>query len=240
MFVSPERTNDPVVALEWAFDLLGAGSAAAFLLAPQRFVHAERTDDSLSVTLNGEGHFGAAFGPHPPVSPVWDTCVVSASTFGDSLGDLVLRDRWDFFSREVGVADGPDLELVADHREIAALLTAAAPHSRVWPENPEVVAWYGIRDGLGLASVAAMVKWESGYHVVSSVATRADVRGRGLSTRVMNAVVSSASRRRIPWLGLGVAHDNSVAQRIYERTGFTRRAEFSVYRSPGDVSGGHG
>ena len=43
MSVSSQRTNDPVVALEWAFDLLGPGSAAAFLLAPGRFEHADRT-----------------------------------------------------------------------------------------------------------------------------------------------------------------------------------------------------
>ncbi len=239
-FVSPERTNDPVVALGWAFDLLGAGSAAAFLLAPRRFEYAERTRDSLSLTLGGERLFGAAFGPRPPLNADWDTCVVSASTFGPSLGGLVRADRWDFFSREVSGADGPDLEVVTDHREIAALLTSAAPHSRVWPENPEIVAWYGLRDQRGLASIAALVKWESGHHVVSSVATRVDARGRGLSTTVMNGVVAAASRRNIAWLGLGVAHDNSVAQGVYLRTGFTCRAEFSVYRSADDHSAGHG
>jgi ribosomal protein S18 acetylase RimI-like enzyme len=174
------------------------------------------------------------------VGPDWDTCAVSGSSFGDALGDLVRRDRWDFYSREVGDAKGPGVEELHDHHEIATLLTAAAPHSRVWPEDPEIVAWYGVRDDVGLASIAALVKWESGYHVVSSVATRADARGRGLSTRVMTGVVVAAARRRIPWLGLGVAHDNYVAQGVYERTGFTRRAEFSVYRSPDDHARGHG
>ena len=115
------------------------------------------------------------------------------------------------------------------------LLARDAPHSAVWPDNPEVVGWYGVRDERGLASVAALVRWESGHLVLSSMATRADSRGRGLGQLVVAGVVHAAAAKNASWLGLGVAHDNEVAQRLYERGGFTRRAKFSLDRS-GDAS----
>lgn len=238
--MSVESTNDPVAALGWALELLGPASPAAFLLAPARFVLAERTPDSLALTLHGDQCFGAAFGPAPPTRGEWDACVVDSSTLGDDLGRLSLRDRWDFFVAEVVPIEGPALEEIDDDAAVRALLNADAPHSAVWPGNPEIVAWYGVRDDAGLASVVALVRWESGYHVVSSMATRADARGRGLGQHVMKGVLHAASRRHLAWLGLGVGHDNLVAQRLYERVGFLRRAAFSVYGSAShDEPAGH-
>jgi len=230
--MSVERTNDPVEALGWAYELLGAGSPAAFLLAPARFSFAERTTDSYALTLSAKRVFGAGFGPHPPVRPEWESCVISGSTLGPRVGSLEVADHWDFFTRAVHdePANGEVLE-VSDDVALTDFLRREAPRSAVWPGNPEIVAWFAIRDEDGLASVAALVRWESGYHVISSVATRADVRARGLGQRVVAGVVAAAAARRVSWLGLGVGHDNLGAQRLYERVGFIRRADFTVYRS---------
>jgi ribosomal protein S18 acetylase RimI-like enzyme len=38
----------------------------------------------------------------------------------------------------------------------------------------------------------------------------------------------------VPWVGLGVAHSNHVAQRGYRDTAFTERARFSRYGLPED------
>jgi ribosomal protein S18 acetylase RimI-like enzyme len=231
--VSIQRTNDPVEARGWAFDLLGPGNPADFLLAPERFVFADRTEDSISLTLHGERWFGAGFGPNPPISAKWQTCVISSSTFGQRIGALEQRDVWQFYTRPIVESEeGPLLGEVSDAAAVTELLNRDAPHSRVWPGDPEIVAWYGVTDEEGLASVAALVRWESGHHVISSVATRADARGRGLAFQVVTGVVRAASRRHLAWLGLGVGDDNHVAQRLYERAGFTRRATFTMYRLP--------
>jgi ribosomal protein S18 acetylase RimI-like enzyme len=230
--VEPARTHDANVALAWALELQGADSPAAFLLAPSRFAFAERVDDSYALTLRGDQWFGAGYGPSPPLRPEWQTCFFDHSTFGERAGELVRRDEWDFFTRRVtGEETGPSVDRVTDDAAVNALLTEHAPHSRVWPGDPEIEAWYGVSDEAGLASVAALVRWESGYHVMSSVATRSDARGRGLALQVVTGLIGDAATRGVSWLGLGVAHDNHVAQRLYLRTGFTRRAEYSVYRS---------
>lgn len=232
MVVKLERTNDPIEAFEWAFDLDGPGGPAAFLLAPSRFAFAERTSDSLALTLHDERWFGAAFGPNPPLRPEWQTCFLSYSSQGERVGELVRRDEWDFYTRAVERHEyGAPVDEVTDTSALTDLLNSHAPHSMVWPGDPEIDAWYGVGDESGLASIAALVRWESGFHVISSVATRTDARGRGLARHVVTGVVLAASARGLSWLGLGVAHDNAVAKRLYERVGFTCRAEFAVYRS---------
>ena len=225
-----ERTDDPALALAWAEERLGAGNPVAFLLAPRRFGFIERTPEGLSLTLTGDEWFGACFGTRPPLRDEWRRCAVSASSFGDHLLSLARVDEWDFFTRRVasGGATAPADEL-HDDDAVARFLEAHAPHSAVWPGHHEVVAWYGASDAHGLVAVAALVRWESGYHVVSSVATRADARGRGHGARLMVGVAAAARERGVEWLGLGVAHDNEPAHRLYRATGFELRAAFTSY-----------
>jgi GNAT superfamily N-acetyltransferase len=225
------RTSDAATALAWARDLLGEGGPVDFLLAPARFVSAERDGDSYALTLERRGLVGVAFGPAPPVDPAWGHALVSHSTAGASLGRLVAADRWDFFSRPLAGARGP-LPERADEAAVEPFLRANAPDSAVWPGNPEVVGWYQRRDAAGLAALAALVRWESGGVVVSSVATRADARGAGHATALVGAVAAAAAALGEAWLGLGVGHDNAPAKRVYERCGFASRAEFTVYREP--------
>ena len=225
------RTTDAAAALEWARDVLGEGGPVDFLLAPARFVAAERDGDSYALTLERGGLVGVAIGPAPPVDPAWGRALVSGPALGATLGRLVAADRWDFFSRPVAGARGPVPDPV-DEAAVEPFLAAHAPDSAVWPGNPEVVAWYGRRDAVGLAAVAALVRWESGRVVVSSVATRVDARGAGHASALVAGVVSAAAALGEAWLGLGVGHDNAVAKRVYERCGFASRAEFTVYREP--------
>ena len=229
-----ERTSDPATALAWARELLGPGSGAEFLLAPERFEYAERESTSMSFTLGGERVIGVAFGPNPPLRDEWQACMISDSRFGDRLGRLERRDGWDFYSRPTAATrEASELETLIDDGAIEELLRDHAPHSAVWPGNHEIVAWYGLRDGQGLACVAAVVRWESGCHVLSSVATRTDARGRGLARTLVRGIVADLHARGVAWLGLGVGHENLVAQRLYRDTGFAPRAAFTVYAAPG-------
>ena len=227
-----ERTTDAATAAAWAHELLGPASAAAFLIAPARFEVAERDAATLSFTLRDERLFGVGFGPRPALHDDWAACAISDSTFGDHVGRLARVDEWDFYTRPTAPGGGPVTE-VHDDAAVESLLRAHAPHSAVWPGNREIVAWYGARDDAGLASVAAVVRWESGYHVLSSVATRTDARGRGLARTLVRGIVADLHARGVAWLGLGVGHENLVAQRLYRDIGFAPRAAFTVYATPG-------
>ncbi|HEV2426991.1 MAG TPA: GNAT family N-acetyltransferase [Acidimicrobiales bacterium] len=223
------QTLDATTALEWAHNALGEGSPVDFLLAPARFVAAERAGSSYSMTLERRGLVGVAFGPSPPVDPAWDQALVSESALGGTLGRLRAVDQWDFFSRRLDRTSGNPPDPV-EASAVEPFLRAHAPDSAVWPGNPEVVAWFGRRDASGLAAVAALVRWESDRLVVSSVATRVDARGAGHATALVEGVAAAAAAAGEAWLGLGVGRDNAVAQRVYERCGFARRARFTVYR----------
>jgi ribosomal protein S18 acetylase RimI-like enzyme len=232
--VSYQSTTNHGEALAWSNEILGVASAAAFFLAPSRFVRAERTDDSLSLSLSDGDGTGVLFGPRPPLGPDWSRCLVSDATFGEQLGDLVKYDQWDFYTRATKPAsDGSSVEVLHDDDTLTGLLRTHAPHSAVWPGDTEIVDWFGRRDATDrLVCVGALVRWESGWHVLSSVATVIDARGQGHALALVRGVVHAACERDVAWLGLGVAHDNTSAQRVYVRAGFTLRSSFTNYHRP--------
>lgn len=233
--MAPHSTTDPLTAVQWSNDLHGAANPLAFLLAPARFIVADRTADSMSITLSGPRCFGAGLGPHPPLRDEWESCVLAGPDAPDHVGELARIDEWDFYTsptRDLASDSGP--EVIHDDALVETLLIRHAPHSAVWPGHREVVDWFAGRDDVGVVvAVAALVRWESGHHVLSSVATVAEARGRGFATRIVNDVIGAAHARGIEWLGLGVGHDNVIAHRVYRRAGFTLRANFSSYSTEG-------
>jgi len=194
-------------------------------------VRGDRADDSMSLTLSGEQCYGLGFGPAPPVNPEWIRCSIDQSHFGPNLGRLVANDRWDFYSVDVPKADAGVRALVLDDDAvITKILNEHAPHSQVWPGDKEIVNWYGVRDDDGQwASLGALVRWESGCLVISSVVTVSDRRGKGFAQLLTRGMVGEAHRLGAQCLGLGVAHDNLAAQRTYEHSGFVCRANFTSY-----------
>ena len=224
-------TDSASLTLTWANELLGGGNPAAFLVAPGRFVSASRNGDSLALTLGGDQPFGLGLGPNPPVDPRWTSCAIDNSSFGDHLGQLGARDEWDFYSINVALTDDErTVEVIRDDDVVTRLLHEHAPQSQVWPGNTEIVHWYGVRSVQGTwASIAALVRWESGLHVLSSVATVSDLRGRGFAPTLVKGVITEARHHGATWLGLGVGHWNLPAQRVYQRVGFSLRANFTNY-----------
>jgi ribosomal protein S18 acetylase RimI-like enzyme len=227
-------TADATVALAWAEELFGAGSPLAFLLAPRRFVLAERRDASMAITLEGDEVFGAAMGPNPPLRAEWDSCSLARPGAPDRFGSLAPVDEWDFYSRRTQGAPDSGVEKLDDDAFVEAFLNEHAPSSAVWPSSPEIVEWLGVRDDEGrVVALGAIVRWESGEHVLSSVATATGARGRGHAERLVLGVLGYARALGIEGIGLGVHHSNDVAQRLYVRCGFVRRAEFVAYSKTG-------
>ena len=224
-------TTDPELALRWSNEMRGEGNPASFFLVPERFDSMVRTSDSCSLTLSGDGVFGMGFGPHPPLNPEWTRCIIDESTLGDRFGLLRADDFWDFYSVNASLTqvDG-DVETLEDEAEITELLQIHASDSSVWPTNPEVVIWYGLRDEDDrLVSLGALVRWESGLYVLASITTVTELRGNGFAQELTQGIIARAREEGIDWLGLGVSHANVAARRVYERAGFVARARFTTY-----------
>jgi ribosomal protein S18 acetylase RimI-like enzyme len=77
--------------------------------------------------------------------------------------------------------------------------------------------------------VGALVAGESGLHVLTSVATGTELRGRGFARTLVRGTLGVARRGGIRWVGLGVSHANIPAQRLYENVGFALGANFTNY-----------
>jgi ribosomal protein S18 acetylase RimI-like enzyme len=63
--------------------------------------------------------------------------------------------------------------------------------------------------------------------VISSVATRSDLRGRGLGKQLMEKSLIAGHQLGEKYLSLGVRHENESAQRLYRATGFTLMHNFT-------------
>lgn len=226
-----QTTGDIATARRWASEMGGDSHPAHFFFSPNRFVVGERTDDSLSLTLSGEQCYGLGFGPTPPVNPEWTRCSIDHTPFGTTLGQMVSNDRWDFYSIDVKLAEASaPVHVMHDDAIINQILDEYAPHLQTRPGDPEIVDWYGVRDSDGRwVSLGALVRWESGRLLISSVVTVADARGRGFARVLTRGIAGEARRLGERWLGLGVAHDNLAAQRTYQQSGFVCRANFTSY-----------
>ncbi len=228
-----EQTEDVDRALSWATSRYGDASPFHFFAVREQFGGAQRDGDTMWFTVERDEAFGLSAGPAASPLDEWRTCLIVDSTLGDCAGGLQRRSNWDFYTRRTEAMDADaGVVVVADALAITALLERDAPRSSVWPGAESVISWYGIWDGAVLSAVAALTQWRSGYHVIASVATASDYRGQGLARRMMRGVVGAAHARGVPWVGLGVAHSNHAAQRVYRDTGFTERARFSRYGHP--------
>jgi ribosomal protein S18 acetylase RimI-like enzyme len=231
--VTEKTTFDPALGLRWSVEVAGEGNPAAFFLAPERFESASRTEDSYSLTLTGDQIFGLGVGPNPPLNQRWTRCVIDHSSLGESVGPLRAGDHWDFYSVKASATpvDG-DVVVLHDIAEITELLQIHAADSSVWPSDPEVVDWYGLRDENDyLVSLGALVRWESGMHVLASIVTVTELRGQGFAQELTQGIIARAREQGIEWLGLGVSHANVAAQRVYRKAGFVLRANFTTYTS---------
>lgn len=142
---------------------------------------------------------------------------------------------WDWMVTTTPPPDA-DAELVVteigrgDAAVVRQFHAAVMPESRFTADTPGF-RWFGVRDDADrLIAVAGAEGWRYSVHL-GGIATRADLRRRGIGT----ALVSHVARRGVEETGLvslGLWSDNHGARRLYERLGFriTRRFE-SRHRS---------
>jgi ribosomal protein S18 acetylase RimI-like enzyme len=116
-----------------------------------------------------------------------------------------------------------------DADELMAFYRAHYPGSYFEPQVLARGPYVGVRDAQGIACVA-------GIHVCSrvmrvaalgNIATRSDVRGRGLAGRATAALCRALVADGIEKIGLNVLTDNAAAIACYRKIGFRTIARYS-------------
>src|ERR1019366_178646 len=223
-----ESTEELKTARQWAADLLAEKNAAKFYISEENFVRAYKQNGAFSFVVKGEPFYGQLYGE----GGYFDercTNVAAAGFKPDSIG--ALRQGVGFQVWEAMTTDSAArIELLTNADEINLILNEHAPDSSVRPGDSEEIFWGGVRNEVGeLAALAALVKWQSGFHVLSSVVTRAQDRGKGYATKLSKAMAAHAHSLGIKEIGLGVRSENLAAQRAYEKAGFKKLADFTHY-----------
>lgn len=88
--------------------------------------------------------------------------------------------------------------------------------------------FFGVWEGEELTAAAGthLVVPAEGVAAVGNIYTRHDRRGRGLATRVTNAVTAELVASGLRTIALNVNQRNATAIRVYERLGFARYCAF--------------
>jgi GNAT superfamily N-acetyltransferase len=181
---------------------------------------------SISISREDDGIYGIAIGPAPVIASGWKDFSIESCAI-DSLPEYFKAGvQWDCHWAPTKNGN-PVIAQRATDDEIDTFLKLHAPDSSVFPGNDEILQWVEIYEGDQLAAVAALCRWESGRVVISSVATHADLRGRGLGKTLMENCLIAGEAMGEKYLSLGVRHRNTSAQRLYQATGFTLMHNFT-------------
>jgi GNAT superfamily N-acetyltransferase len=181
---------------------------------------------SISISREDDGIYGIAIGPAPFIASEWKDFSIESRAIVSLPEDFKAGVQWDCHWAPTKNGN-PDIAQRATDDEIDTFLKLHAPDSSVFPGNDEILQWVEIYEGDQLAAVAALCRWESGRVVISSVATHADLRGRGLGKTLMENCLIAGEAMGEKYLSLGVRHRNTSAQRLYQATGFTLMHNFT-------------
>ncbi len=233
-----KQTSDLIVALGWAREHLGEINGPGIFVSEANakdFIEAFKSEDSFSFTMQSGFIYGHAYGPNPHIDPRWDKCAVAFTSFGSTFGHLEIANQFDTYGIDTKIISGfEEIEELTDEDLITKILNENAPESSVYPGNPEVIQWGCVRNELGdVSAIGALVKWSSGSHVLSSVATVESMRGKGYATQLVQRFISKANQLGIESLSLGVAHKNIAAIKAYQKAGMIEIAQFTNYLKPG-------
>ena len=181
---------------------------------------------NISLSREDEGIYGIAVGPAPVIPTDWKNFSIESRGISSLPDDFKAVVEWDCLWAPTKAGDQVAAQQSTDS-DIAAFLKVHAPDSSVFPGNHEILQCVEIYEGEELAAVAALCRWESGKVVISSVATRSDLRGRGLGKQLMDKCLIAGHQLGEKYLSLGVRHENESAQRLYRATGFALMHNFT-------------
>ena len=133
-------------------------------------------------------------------------------------------------ARELDDASSADVTPLAagDVPEMLALVEHARPGPFA-PRTIELGRYLGIRDPGGrLVAMAGERMHPTGFTEISAVCTDEAHRGRGLASRLVNAIARGVRERgETPFLHLTM--ENEPARRVYGALGFETRTELTVF-----------
>ena len=224
-----DGTQDLQVARSWAAQMLKDKNPAKYYISEENFVAAYKNHSTFSFVVTGEPFYGHLYGEGAYLDP---RCSDIAATPLNSLNDSEFSARGGGFQfwEATTAPHASHIELLTDAVEINSIIDEHASDSSVRPGDPEVIFWGGLRNEEGqLTAAAVIVKWQSGFHVMASVVTRSEERGKGYATKLSQGILSHAHSLGIDLVGLGVRPTNFAAQRAYEKAGFTMIGEFTNY-----------
>ncbi|NDG09875.1 MAG: GNAT family N-acetyltransferase [Actinobacteria bacterium] len=172
------------------------------------------------ISMYREDHTPIAFsvGSNPPVKDSWPRINFERGAKGINEIQTKERSDWQTYFLQIKERKIEGLNTVQfTDEEIDTFLKLHAPKSSVFPGNKEIVKWACVSHEVQLAGVAAIARWESGEHVVASVAVHSDLRGLGIGAKLMKEVVRVALSEGLKTLCLGVNSDNLSAIALYEK-----------------------
>jgi ribosomal protein S18 acetylase RimI-like enzyme len=122
--------------------------------------------------------------------------------------------------------------------EVQAFYRAAYPDGWFDPRMLETGQYFGVRQEGQLASIAGVHVYSPAYGVaaIGNVATRPELRGRGLAT-IATAALCRSLLEQAPHVGLNVRADNAVAIACYTRLGFETVAMYDEFMLVGRSDG---
>lgn len=195
-----------------------AGRAGRYPADAAPFVAVEVGDAQAAkqaVSLVAVGESVCFVGPAPPLSSAWNveqSVPIAQMTCGSRLKTV----------------DGPAvIELSRSHLEDMLALTARVYPHYFRPRTIEMGRYFGIYDGASLAAMAGERMRFGGHQEISAVCTDPDYAGRGYARRLIamltNDILDSG---RLAFLH--VSHENVPARSLYERIGYSFRADIPL------------
>ena len=189
-----------------------------------KFVDAELSGQSLSITRESDPFFGMAFGPEPIIDKRWTHFSCTRTTPKRITEHVPLSGQWDAYGIKTK-SFNVEYQVLANHNAINYFIESHAPKLSIRAENQEVVAWIGISD----VALGAICKWESGAHVLSAIAVAENQRGKGFGKLITQALIDYAFNNGISYVALGVMARNEAAIATYKSIGFELLGQFNSF-----------
>ena len=130
------------------------------------------------------------------------------------------------FERSTGLDESSEAAMAQlSHRSIRFMLALARLFRR--PLVDVLLATQGA-DVVGTATVL----WLPRAAYVAGVATKPEMRGRGVASRILSRHAEQARRFHRSWMALDVESENESAIRVYRKAGYRETARFTWFTRP--------